>query len=623
MNKKILSGILAAALSLSTLAFAAEENSKVEISFKVGDSILSINGAKTEVETPYIAGAGTTLVPLRVITESFGAQVDWEGETKTITLTYPDVNIVLQIDNIIAKVNDHSETLPEAPALSQNGVTMVPLRFISETFGATVNYDNETGGILVTKENIGSSQTVMGSTDLARTGDSYYNWSIDTPTLMKMTDRSLDGLSTEFTADNDSTLYIDVYKETADTIVPFEESFSRIKDSFSKYTLTEAEKLTDDSGNKYMHFQAKDKDKIIDFCEYFGKDFTVYDVIAEIKSDDTSVKDMIISLSKSFRLGAIDNQTYDLSSVSDNMRLIKDDTYKVSFKIPADYKSVSSGGDNEFRFIDTTDKSNAYVALGIYSKTDSVTAQLIAQHDHDSRVNNSNPAFSTVSDVNLINDKYVYTQTIKGSSFNDIYSTDTFFEKGDYVYNFTVSVNSEKDSALVKTILDSLEIEELDSSKTGKIMRNDSEDTTISVKAGDYKFDIPASWKKLASSPSGTSNMFVHDVTGSSMSVLITENSNIKKANLNQLANDLKKSIISSEDVSLEKDISYSTINNTKMATFVYKTKNKERVSYSTIYLYCENNKAFSFSLTQDECIFGSSENNTFAKVVESFMKDN
>ena len=145
-------------------------------------------------------------------------------------------------------------------------------------------------------------------------------------------------------------------------------------------------------------------------------------------------------------------------------------------------------------------------------------------------------------------------------------------------------------------------------------MRNDSEDTTISVKAGDYKFDIPASWKKLASSPSGTSNMFVHDVTGSSMSVLITENSNIKKANLNQLANDLKKSIISSEDVSLEKDISYSTIN---------KTKNKERVSYSTIYLYCENNKAFSFSLTQDECIFGSSENDTFAKVVESFMKDN
>ena len=73
MNKKILSVILAAALSLSTLAFAAEENSKVEISFKVGDSILSINGAKTEVETPYIAGAGTTLVPLRVITESFAA----------------------------------------------------------------------------------------------------------------------------------------------------------------------------------------------------------------------------------------------------------------------------------------------------------------------------------------------------------------------------------------------------------------------------------------------------------------------------------------------------------------------------------------------------------------------
>lgn len=62
---------------------------KVEIAFNVGDSILKINGIETEVETPYVTENNTTLVPLRVITEAFGAKVDWDGDTQKITLTYP------------------------------------------------------------------------------------------------------------------------------------------------------------------------------------------------------------------------------------------------------------------------------------------------------------------------------------------------------------------------------------------------------------------------------------------------------------------------------------------------------------------------------------------------------
>ncbi|MCI8980422.1 MAG: copper amine oxidase N-terminal domain-containing protein, partial [Clostridia bacterium] len=141
MKKRVISVLLTLCMAFSYTVFAtAEGGDKVEIKFKVGDSVLSINGADVEVETPYIAGDGTTLVPLRVITEAFGAQVDWEGTTKTITLTYPEVGIVLQIGSVVAQVNEHNETLLEAPALSANGVTMVPLRFISETFGADVGY---------------------------------------------------------------------------------------------------------------------------------------------------------------------------------------------------------------------------------------------------------------------------------------------------------------------------------------------------------------------------------------------------------------------------------------------------------------------------------------------------
>lgn len=73
--KRILATVLAAILLLSCVPALAEDAQKVEISFKVGDSTLMINGSPVTVQTPYVAGEGTTLVPLRVISEAFGAVV--------------------------------------------------------------------------------------------------------------------------------------------------------------------------------------------------------------------------------------------------------------------------------------------------------------------------------------------------------------------------------------------------------------------------------------------------------------------------------------------------------------------------------------------------------------------
>lgn len=146
--KKLTALVLVMALISSFSAFA--EDKDVEISFKVGESTLMVNGSELTVETPYVAGEGVTLVPLRIITEAFGAEVTWDGETKSIALKYPGVDILLTIGSKIAEVNKKAETLLEAPALSESGVTMVPLRFISETFGAEVSYDDKTSAIKVT-----------------------------------------------------------------------------------------------------------------------------------------------------------------------------------------------------------------------------------------------------------------------------------------------------------------------------------------------------------------------------------------------------------------------------------------------------------------------------------------
>ena len=146
--KKIISAICALALSAAMIP-AAMADGTVEIRFRVGDSVLSINGNNVEVETPYVVGEGTTLVPIRVISEAFGANVGWDGATQTVTVENNGTSIVLQIGNKTAIVNGVSIPLAEAPQLTKNGYTMIPLRFISETLGATVGYDSATQDITV------------------------------------------------------------------------------------------------------------------------------------------------------------------------------------------------------------------------------------------------------------------------------------------------------------------------------------------------------------------------------------------------------------------------------------------------------------------------------------------
>ncbi len=128
-----------------------EATDSVSVKFNIGSSAININGEVVEVETPYIAGVGVTLVPMRVISEAFGAEVNWDGDTKTVTVVLGDKTIVVTIDSKTATVNGEEMALEEAPELTENGFTMIPLRFISEQLGAEVDYIHETQTISVEK----------------------------------------------------------------------------------------------------------------------------------------------------------------------------------------------------------------------------------------------------------------------------------------------------------------------------------------------------------------------------------------------------------------------------------------------------------------------------------------
>ncbi len=91
---------------------------------------------------------GRTLVPLRAIFEKIGAEVLWNGETRTVTATKDDVSVSLTIDETTAYKNGAAITL-DVPAKIVNGRTLVPVRFVADCFGVSVDWIQETRTVVL------------------------------------------------------------------------------------------------------------------------------------------------------------------------------------------------------------------------------------------------------------------------------------------------------------------------------------------------------------------------------------------------------------------------------------------------------------------------------------------
>ncbi len=90
----------------------------------------------------YLKG-GVTMVSLRDIGEIFSSEVFWDENTATAALLNENTKISVTKNHKITKINNKNVSLP-APAKIINGRMYVPLRFLSETFGAKVSWSPDT-----------------------------------------------------------------------------------------------------------------------------------------------------------------------------------------------------------------------------------------------------------------------------------------------------------------------------------------------------------------------------------------------------------------------------------------------------------------------------------------------
>ena len=103
---------------------------------------VTVNGSPVAFpkQGPIQAPDGSILVPLREVFEQLGAAVQFLPKTRIITASRGDTNISIQLGESVGYVNGKPKSLP-TPAQNIAGTTMLPLRFLSEAFGAKVKWD--------------------------------------------------------------------------------------------------------------------------------------------------------------------------------------------------------------------------------------------------------------------------------------------------------------------------------------------------------------------------------------------------------------------------------------------------------------------------------------------------
>lgn len=114
----------------------------------VGSSKASFNAREFDIDAPPVVSNGRVLVPLRVIAEIYGADVVWKPETKTVNISLVSTKIMLTVGNNNAVINGKTALLDSPPSII-NGRVMIPIRFISEAFQSSVEWNQEEKNVII------------------------------------------------------------------------------------------------------------------------------------------------------------------------------------------------------------------------------------------------------------------------------------------------------------------------------------------------------------------------------------------------------------------------------------------------------------------------------------------
>lgn len=120
------------------------------ILFTVGEKKATVFGEERINDVAPLIRGDRAFLPARFVAESQGAVVTWEEENQTVIITKDDIKIVITIGAQTAMVNGEEFEL-DTPAFIEQDRTYTPIRFIAEKLGGSVDWKPDSQTIIITK----------------------------------------------------------------------------------------------------------------------------------------------------------------------------------------------------------------------------------------------------------------------------------------------------------------------------------------------------------------------------------------------------------------------------------------------------------------------------------------
>ena len=195
--KRIFSLILVSLILLTGFSVSADEDifetfeevevSEIRINVNVANETVEVNGEPIDCVKPYLKNS-VTMIPIDVIVNAFGAEINRDGEL--ITIEYFDAEIIFRINSKDVIINGQTIAMPEIVEIYE-GVEMAPLRFLAESFGADVVYDSESRDIVITGLNDGIGvegdfKLLLKYGNKSKVGNSKEMWRFEKPSNFDM-----------------------------------------------------------------------------------------------------------------------------------------------------------------------------------------------------------------------------------------------------------------------------------------------------------------------------------------------------------------------------------------------------------------------------------------------------
>ena len=152
-----------------------------------------VNGKKMDIpsdQQPYVNSDSRTMISTRAVSDFLGYAITWNEPKKEVTVKKGTTTIVLTVNSKTAYVNGKATTIDTVVSL-KSGRTFVPLRFISQTMGATVDAQ---GSVINIKTGQNGPNLSAGEYYVVQSGDSL--WAVSQKTGVSIEDlKSINGLT--------------------------------------------------------------------------------------------------------------------------------------------------------------------------------------------------------------------------------------------------------------------------------------------------------------------------------------------------------------------------------------------------------------------------------------------